>query len=232
MTGKNAAMNKNEYWFLEAAIRLKIPFPWLSAGNVDELLTRPHHHLSRPELLIVLERLFARGDLFLEYVDRHGQSERRQAPSRSEIEAALYSAQEEGIGPPERLFYGVTAQGGALWERHSHPQWDLFFEEGYGIDPYEGEMAASTPGLIEERLGHAPYDTMIKAIVPESLRWSVLQPWQATYWKQLPLGYRVEFTYLPLSEGEERTRPAPPDWVGAWRQRVRKWYTSYLETEG
>ena len=60
-------MNKIEYWFLDAAVRLKLPFHWLSASNVDELLNRPHHQHSGPELLTVLERLFARGDLFLDF---------------------------------------------------------------------------------------------------------------------------------------------------------------------
>ena len=90
MYPSNTAMDKIEYWFLDAAIRLKIPFHWLSASNVGEMLNRPPHNLSTSELLVVLERMFERGDLFLEYVDRDGQRRRIQAPSRSEIEAALY----------------------------------------------------------------------------------------------------------------------------------------------
>lgn len=217
-------MNKIEYWFLDAAIRLKIPFHWLSAGNVDEMLNRPHHNLSMSKLLVVLERMFERGDLFLEYRDRHEQSYRTQVPSRSEIETALYMTRAEGIDQSEHVFYGVTARGGAQWETLSHPQWDHFYDEGYGIDPYEGEMTASTRDLIEERLALIPFDAFIKAIVPESVRWSVLQPWEATYWKQLPIGYRIEFTYLPLTEAEKLARSTPPG-------RVHTWYTSYLEPE-
>lgn len=224
-------MNKSEYWFLDAAIRLKIPFHWLSADNVDEILNRPHHNLSRSELPVVLERMFERGDLFLEYRNHSEQRSRTRAPSRSEIEAALYMSHTERIDQAEQVFYGVTALGGALWETLSHPQWDDFFLEGYGIDPYEGEMSASTRSLIEERLALIPYDSFIKAIVPESVRWSVLQPWEATYWKQLPIGYRIEFTYLPLSEAETLARSTPPDHVQAWYQRVSRWYTSYLGPE-
>ena len=224
-------MNKIEYWFLDAAIRLKIPFHWLSASNVDEILNRPHHHLSISELLVVLERMFERGDLFLEYRDRGSQGYTTQEPSPSEIEAALNLTHKEWIDQSQDVLYGVTDRGGTLWETLSRPQWDRFFDEGYGIDPYEGEMAASTRGLIEERLELIPYDTSLKAIVPESMRWSVLQPWEATYWKQLPVGYRLEFTYLPMSEEEKLARPTSPDWVRAWHQRTDRWYTSYLETE-
>ena len=224
-------MNKIEYWFLDAPIRLKIPFHWLSASNVDEMLNRPHHHLSRSELLVVLERMFERGDLFLEYRNRSEQSYRIQVPSRSEIEAALYLPHDQWMDQSEHVFYGVTGRGGALWETLSHPQWDHFYDEGYGINPYEGEMTASTRGLIEEWLALVPYDPSIKAIVPESLRWSVLQPWQATYWKQLPIGYHIAFTYLQLTEAEELARPTPPDWVRACYQHSRRWYTSYLEPE-
>ena len=224
-------MNKIEYWFLDAAIRLKIPFSWLSASNVDELLNRPHHGLSMSELPEVLERMFERGDLFLEYTNHDEQRRRTQVPSRSEIEAALYISRDQWIEQSEQVFYGVTGLGGALWETLSHPQWDHFYDEGYGTNPYEGEMTASTGGLIEEWLALVPYDLSIKAIVPESLRWSVLQPWEATYWKRLPVGYHIEFTYLPLTEEERLERSISLDKVNAWHQRVSRWYTSYLEPQ-
>jgi hypothetical protein len=224
-------MDKIEYWFLDAAIRLKIPFHLLSASNVDEMLNRPHHHLSMADLIIVLERLFERGDLFLEYINRDGQRYQTQKPSQIEIKAALSLTQDAWSGQAERVFYGVTDHGGALWETLSHPQWEHFYDEGYGIHPYEGEITASTRGLIEERLALVPYDSFIKSIVPQSVQWSVLQPWQATYWKQLPVGYRIEFTYLPLSEAEKGARSTPPDRVHAWYQRVRRWYINYLEPE-
>jgi hypothetical protein len=224
-------MDNTGYWFLDAAIRLKIPFHWLSAGTVGEMLNRPHHNLAAAELLAVLERMFERGDLFLEYGDRSGQRHQTQAPSWSEIEAALYKSHAAQMEGSEYVFYGVTDRGGALWERLSHPQWDLFFEEGYGTDPYEGEMTASTRAFIEQRLAFIPYDPVIGAILPGSVRWSVLQPWQATYWKQLPLGYRIEFTYLPLTEAETLARLTPPHRMDAWHQRVDRWYRSYLEPE-
>ena len=222
-------MKKAEYWFLDAAIRLKIPLNWLSASNVDEILNRPHHNLSAPELLVILERMFERGDLFLEYANRYEPSYRTQAPSRSEIEAALYMTHDEWIARPEQVFYGVTGRGGAKWETLSHPQWDRFYDEGYGIDPYEGEIIAPDRGLAEQLLALVPYDSFVKAIVPESIRWSVLQPWETTYWKQLPIGYHVDFTYLPRSEDKEIT-PPPPEWVRMWCQRTRRWYTNYLES--
>lgn len=224
-------MNKIEYWFLDAAIRLKIPFNWLSAANVDQMLNRPHHSLSTSELLVVLERMFARGDLFLEYMNRDGQRQRTQAPSRHEIKTALSMPHNKWIEQSEHVFYGVTDRGGASWETLSHPQWDHFYDEGYGTNPYEGEMTASTRGLIEERLALIPYDSFLETIVPESVQWSILQPWEATYWKQLPLGYHIEFAYVPLTGAEKLARSTPPDWVQAWYQRVREWYKSYLEPE-
>lgn len=225
------AMDKIEYWFLDAAIRLKIPFNWLSASNVDEMLNRPHHNLSASELLVVLERMFERGDLFLEYMNRYEQRHRTQVPSRSEIEATLSMSHDEWTDQSEHVFYGVTGRGGAPWETLSHPQWDHFHDEGYRIKPYEGEVTASTRGLIEERLALVPYDPFIKAIVPESVRWSILQPWEVTYWKQLPIGYHIEFTYIPLTKAEKLARLTPPDWVRASHQRGHRWYKSYLEPE-
>jgi hypothetical protein len=138
---------------------------------------------------------------------------------------------DEWVEQAEQVFYGVTGRGGARWETFSQPQWEHFYDEGYGPDSYEAEITAPTRGFIEERLALVPYDSLIKTIVPESVQWSVLQPWQATYWKQLPIGYHVEFTYLPLTEVETLTRATPPEWVQAWYQRVGRWYTNYLEPE-
>lgn len=224
-------MDKIEYWFLDAAIRQKIPFDWLSAGNVDELLNRPHHSLSQPELLAVLERMFARGDLFLEYMNLRGQSSRTQAPSGDELQRALFSVRDPWLGQPERVLYGVTSQGGALWETHSQPKWEYFFEEGYGADPDEGEMSAQTRELIEERLALIPFDSFVKDIVSGSIRWSVLQPWEATYWKRLPLGYHVEFTYLPLTEAEKLARSDPENRMHEWYRRLGRWYAGYAGPE-
>jgi hypothetical protein len=221
-------MNKIEYWFLDAAITAKIPFHWLSASNVDEMLNRPHHALTRPELLGVLERMFTRGHLFLEYTNRRDQSHQTHVPTRSEIAAALALPPGEWTNQSEWASYGVTASGGELWETVSHPQWNYFYEELYDVNPHRGEMTASTRGFIEERLTLIRYDPFIKAIVPESVQWSVLKPWQATYWKQLPTGHHVEFRYLPLTEAEKPARSTPPDRVRAWHQRVRGWYTNYF----
>lgn len=221
-------MNKTEYWFLDAAIELKVPLYWLSASNVDEMLNRPHHNLSAQALLEVLEQMFDRGELFLEYTNRYKQSYRTQAPSRRAIESALFMTTDEWMGRPEQVMYGVTGRGGATWETLSQPQWDRFYVEGYGINPYEGEITASERGLVEQLLRRAPYDSMVKAIVPESIRWSVLHPWEATYWKQVPIGYQVEFTYLTRSGDEEM--PLPPKWVRRWYQLRHRWYTHYLET--
>jgi hypothetical protein len=222
-------MNKAECWFLDTAIRLKIPVNWISATNVDEILNRPHHNLSTPELLVILERMVERGDLFVEYANRDEQRYRTQVPSRGEIESELCRTHDDWMAWSEQVFYGVTTTGGANWEALSHPQWDRFYDEAYVIEPYEGEITAAERGFAEQLLGLVRHNSFVKAIVPESIRWSVLQPWNATYWKQLRSGYRVDFTYLPSDEDAEIPHPAPPGWVHARHRRERKWYTSYLE---
>jgi hypothetical protein len=220
-------MNKAEYWFLDAAVRLKIPVNWVSATNVDEILNRPRHNLSTPELLVVLERMVERGDLFVEFASRDEQRYRTQVSSHAEIESELSRTHDEWMVRSEHVFYGVTTVGGAKWEALSHPRWDRFYDESYGIEPYEGEITTAQRGYTEQVLGLVRHNPFVKAIVPESIRWSVLQPWDATYWKQLPSGYHVDFTYLPSDEDPEH--PAPLGLVQARHQQERRWYTSYLE---
>jgi hypothetical protein len=58
--------------------------------------------------------------------------------------------------------------------------------------------------------------------VPGSKHWDVLEPWQATYWKVLPLGHRMRFSYdvPPPEPGFD-----PTAW--AWLKEIQNWYTPF-----
>lgn len=182
------------YWLLDAAAFGMTPLAWLTAENVCEVFnTRRGHELSFPALVDTLERLFLGGDLIAE---RGGESEHTSAfvPCRPDIVAAL--------SDQVRLYYGLTGQGGARWEAFAKPVWSRYIDVGYWTDSTAGdidvgEIVAQDKHAVEQYLAalYAHYVEPTYTLHPESEHWDLVSPWDVTYWKTLPQGYRVRFTY-------------------------------------
>jgi hypothetical protein len=207
-------MNKDEYWLLDSVVESRCPLVWLVAKNVGELLNKRDHGLKRDELMSVLNLLFRRGDL---YARLTGKSLAKEVfiPTESEIEAAL----------SHRLncCYGLTLQGGARWDEVSQPHWERYISDSVYAEPQEGEIISSDRDLVEQ------YDSLTRhdsdtSIVPGSKRWDVLRPWQAAYWKELPVGHRLRFKYEWVERSPEPTDPE----ISEWFKKIRNWYTPFF----
>jgi len=209
-------MNKTEYWFLNLVVegqhRLKI----LNHPEIELATNRRTHGLPFEELAETIYRLCQQGDITT------GINEREVQLSLAGIEA--------GLSGQVSVWYGLTAQGGAKWEEYSNPNRDRYVDAWFAIDPHEGEITATTRDLVEKSLAYQPaFDQLI---IKGSETWEVLSPWQATYWKVLPIGYRVKFEYML----DEKTswEPSELHLLDAKRQqqqeywKLAKWYTSFL----
>jgi hypothetical protein len=121
-------------------------------------------------------------------------------------------------------FYGLTLQGGTRWEEVSQPRWERYISASVYAEPREGNIIGSDRDLVEQ------YDSLSQhafeiSVIPGSKRWDVLRPWQATYWKELPVGHRLSFKY----EWVPRP-PEPPDpKISEWFKAIHNWYTPYNE---
>jgi hypothetical protein len=209
-------MNRGEYWLLDSVVEAWYPLVWLVSDDVEGSFNKRHHGLERDELVGVLAELFGGGDLLAKRVEKSVTKEFF-TPARAEIEAAL-----EGRFD---CLYGLTSQGGARWEEVSQPRWERYVCGWVSGEPQEGEIVGSDRTLVEkyDSLSHYVWDI---SVVADSRRWEVLQPWQATYWKTLPLGHRVRFSF----EWVER----PPEWktdamISEWLKEIHNWYTPYTE---
>ena len=209
-------MDKDEYWLLDSVVESWCPLVWLVAKNVGELLNKRDHSLNRDELISVLNRLFRRGDLLAHPRGKFVEKEIF-IPTEIEIEAAL----------SRRLdcFYGLTLQGGARWEEVSQPHWERYISDSVYAEPQEGEIIGSDRDLVEQYDSLSDYDSGI-SVVPGSKRWDVLRPWQATYWKELPVGHRLRFKYECVERPPEPTDPK----VREWFNEIHNWYTPYTES--
>jgi hypothetical protein len=217
-------MNKLEYWFLDTAIENVIGFSWIVPDERNCLaINCAPLDLNIPEIADVLETLFQKGDL-LAIVYEDFNFYRGFIPSREQIEAGL----EQRLGV-NNLGYFLTHQGGKRWESISKPDWSKYFTGATGQQ--EGYLMSASKTLLEKYLE-------IKSLVSEQFCisgtevWETLIPWQVTYWKSLPVGYKVHYQYreneilIPseLDESYEEYQQA-----NEWLSSARKWYTNYFQ---
>ena len=204
-------MDEAEFWLLDVVVEGRVHLDWLLMEDLGEALNRPVHGLDPNALLDLVDRLFRDGIIdAYPYEPQRGddREEVRRSLHRSEIEAALH-----GCGPG--LAYGMTAHGGARWEAVTKPDWSRFLDEWAGTDPHDVEVA----GLDRDRVASHLRQHTLWPVVPGTERWETLIPWQATYWKTFPRGYRVTADY----QGEVPV----PDWDAY--ERWIHWYDNPFE---
>lgn len=220
-------MKKETYWFLDAVVEYKLPVRTLVSPNLAEALNRPSHNLDPQSLCALLLQLVQQGYLVVYQCNPYEDKEIPFIPSRRDLEEELNAP---GSNRQTYLSYGLSPLGGAQWEMLSSPRWDRFISASYGVDPYEAEIIAKDRLLVQHYFELQHYiSSSVGAILPESLEWDTLQPWEATYWKTLPKAYRLRFSYYPYAEDTEV--PVIPTW--AWEQfrQMCEWYQRYSPSE-
>lgn len=208
-------MDKNEYWLLDSVVEKWDSLKCLVSDDIEGAFNKRSHGLNRDELVSVLDRLFRRRDLLAQRMEKSVSG--FFIPTKTEIEDAFDGRL--------NCFYGLTAQGGARWEEVSQPNWERYICDSVYAEPQEGETIGSDRGLVEQYDLLSRYDSEI-SVVPGSKHWDVLRPWQATYWKELPVGHRLRFKYEWVERTPEPTNPK----IWEWFKEIHKWYTPYTES--
>ena len=207
-------MDKDEYWLLDSVVETRDSLKILVSEDIEVAFNKQGHGLNRDELISVLDRLFQRGDLFAERKEK-SVSKGFFIPTQTEIE--------EAFDGRLRCFYGLTSQGGARWEEVSQPHWERYIVDYIYAEPQEGAIIGSDRDLVEQYDSLSQHDSDV-SIVPGSKHWDVLRPWQATYWKELPVGHRLRFKY----EWVERPLVSKTDpKISEWLRGIHNWYTPY-----
>ncbi|MEM8531801.1 MAG: hypothetical protein AAGF95_13215 [Chloroflexota bacterium] len=208
-------MNRAEYWLMDSVVEACYPLFWLvlNTDDLEAAYNRVAHRMNKTELVDVLYNLVCRGDIVLHQMDQ-GETHLIPHPSCEEIMAGLQRERD--------IDYGLSAQGGACWESFTSPLWERFIDVGDYLDPIaKGEIIATDGALVEEYLSIHRFTT---AIVPGTESWDVLSLWQATYWKTLPCGHRLQYIYDPHG-----VVPETPVWASAKLDHFNNWYTPLYE---
>jgi hypothetical protein len=226
-----------EYWLLETAVDGRVPL-YLIEGPPSQLIeqwNKKPHGLSERQLIETLHRLFQAGDISAVVAERrivHGETKDRivrdnYTPTLDDLQRA-FRWEEPGRCPYVlRYAYGLTAQGGVRWEQIADPDWSRFYEH---IHLDDGER---TTGLVVTAGSTARAEEVLERDFPLCRlrrisgidRLDELRPWHATYWKTLPVGYRLQWACEPdpnepYCDVEATHRPAiNPEMQRALRER-------------
>lgn len=134
--------------------------------------------------------------------------------SDSELDATL----RHSSGGRCDLAYGLTEEGGHQWELFAMPDWQSFIDTTF-FRPVVGNVGDAAFVCADRHRLERYFRLANEALTnvdSSTARWDGVQPWQATYWKTLPTGYRVRF----------RCNPEPKQHDDALRMMcdMRAWY--------
>ena len=207
----NPSFTRGEYWLLETAVEAAIPICWLDWSDMEEALNKSTHGMSRSLLIETMHKLF-KGGLIVAH--RFGNWDDTFEFSPHEIDAALNEKQNK-----KEHYYQLTEKGGSYWEAFACPNWNLYISDGYGLpednDIWAGEIACANKDHLEgyfRSLSYHDYD-----VDENSIQWDLLEPWKATYWKELEAGHRIRFRCREKSMDQNYHIPKPID---------QSWYDS------
>ncbi|EPX59579.1 hypothetical protein D187_002740 [Cystobacter fuscus DSM 2262] len=113
--------------------------------------------------------------------------------------------------------YQLTARGGATWEHYARPDWSRYLTAWSSLEPRECVIEANSREAAEAEYRLHEVDGSGHQPVAESKRGEALVPWQATYWKVLPTGYRLRYDWVPRPAGFSGRKPLPGR---------KRWYVS------
>lgn len=193
-------MDPDEYFLLTVVREDPAPMQFLADPDRGLGFNLPDPpDLFDEKLVETLARLFERGDIIAQemrwYRDENGVAcsdcvGDPYMPSRSQIECALRH--------DFLLYYQFTPQGSARWEIAANVNWDNFIWDLGDPVCREREVMATTREAVEHYMtldfDRDPFPIEHEVCVPDTIRWETLMPWQATYWKTLPIGRRMTCT--------------------------------------
>jgi hypothetical protein len=207
-------LSKIEYLILYAALE-----HCKTLKNIASDWQLPH-----TELAIAANHLFQNGYILAKLFTEKGEDINNVTLTMTQIQAHLN----------EKLpaIYYLTPQGGAKWEAVSNPDWNRFYKGRFGskydieTGLSEAEVISPSPELIENYLkvsGHL--DGLVH--IPETVIWSEIQPWQATYWKTLPKAYKVHYKYRSIKRSIDINDPQ--EWeldkqIKKMFAKMQRWY--------
>jgi hypothetical protein len=157
-------------------------------------------------------------------------------PSHEEVRKAieneeLDATELDNCFTGKELYYFLTPKGGELWESVFKPKWDWYFTRWSTGD--SSVINCTSSNIIEKLLSIQHLlsyhrEKYSRYLVPDTEIWQTLTPWQALYWKTLPISYSISYQ-TELIEIDERTNKSQEfreevRQADEWFRSVQNWY--------
>jgi len=181
---------RGEYWLLETVVEMGVSVRSLASDDVALGFNKPSHGLSRPALARTILSLTSKG--LIAFTDGLGE---KVEPDELGIRKQLNN---EVSQPGEAIIYFLTAEGGRQWESFAAPDWNSYLAQSFSsVHEAEGEalLIHADRSRLQRFLNEVNRADHWYEVMPGTIQWEVLSPWQATYWKQLPVGHQAKFRY-------------------------------------
>lgn len=203
-----------ERWVLEYVVETRYPVDWFGVATDSEFKRLTNGELAGLQVDELREALVRLASAGMVEVGNSTASGWHAVPSLDEpaLRAAI-----TGSSP---LTFGLTPLGGNRWESLAHPDWGRYVRARYARS-LGGEVIAQDRDLAESWIRWHQFYPPGFVAVPGSLVAGEIVPWQATYWKNLPCGWRITFQYEWVSD---RSEPIPE--ASAYFARIHNWYAS------
>jgi len=187
------SLSRAEYWILNQVAEFACPVCFLDTPDPELLFNKAGHGLSRPRLIEVLLKLSTKDWIV---GCRRAVSDDWHRMDREEIAKAV-----DERGPkhdPQCLCYRLSIEGAETWEAFAAPDWDRYLNVLLGSSL---EWTGANERRIRKYFALASNpDVMGINVRPASIEWDELRPWSATYWKVLPVGFRVRCEYQTIEK--------------------------------
>jgi hypothetical protein len=152
----NPTFTRGEYWLLELVVTFRVSVASLLDPDIEALYNKPGHGMHRERLMHALESLTKRGLIAFHRTTAAGESP----------VADFGAAFDEPPSCREKIYYGLTPNGGAQWEAFACPKWEQFVDHSASCD--EGnevhEIFAASRALLQSIFDGLHYE----GIVPKS----------------------------------------------------------------
>ncbi len=211
----NPKFNRGEYWLLESAVTFRNCIHGLDSDEIDLDMNKPGHGMSRGLLIQTLVGLFQTGLIYACGPQSTSDEDRLTA---RQIDVAVNERD-----PDRQWWYGLTAEGGRQWEAFAAPRWEEHIDvEETGDGGVEtGEYGSMNLDRLRRYIDGLHY--LGVNIIPDTLKWDIVEPWEATYWKTLPRAHRARFHFIDDVDGIIMWDEIPTSFLDLNKNRFYWW---------
>lgn len=186
----NPSFTRGEYWILAAVAEHPVATFWLLHERLEEALNRRGHGISRPLFILTMKKLISEGlvEIFHESAGV--------VPHDVTIERIEEYFPRDKPRSGDWYSYRLTPKGGHYWELFASPCWEFYITNRLSYPDDDSNVGLFELVGAQEKYIELCYKSLVYHewdVIEDSIQKSILKPWQATYWKELPVGNKLTF---------------------------------------